>query len=195
MGEQTALPGLTGGDGPDDMISLDEAAKLVDRSRHTIRWWARIGQLRSVLVGSGNQQKRLVSRAGLLALVVQAGKAAHPGGPGRGEDPGEVRPGSPPDPSLPPQAPDLRLDLATSRGEAAALRAEVAGLRGELAALRVALDESRARIAAVEHAGEERAAVERLRAAEWKDRAEALTAEVVALRGAAGLPWWRRLLG
>jgi hypothetical protein len=180
-----------GEDRPGDLLDYNQAATEFDRSRNTIRWWVRSGQLRSWLEGEGNHQRRLVSRADVQALVVQAGKLAVPGGPGRGAIPDPV-------PSVPTEVPvasepdmALRLEVATLKGEVAGLRGELSGARGELAAVRLALDAERSRVAAVA----ERAEVERLRAAEWQDRAEALAAEVAALRSAAGLPWWRRLLG
>lgn len=182
MGE----PGTPGDDRPGDLLDYNQAATEFDRSRNTIRWWVRSGQLRSWLEGEGNHQRRLVSRADVQALVVQAGKLAVPGGPGRGAipEPAPVVPTAAP-------APDLLVEVATLRGEVAGLRGELSGARGELAAVRLALEAERSRVASVE----ERAEVERLRAAEWRDRAESLTAELVALRAAAGLPWWRRLLG
>lgn len=191
MGEQVQLPGTPAEDRPGDLLDYNEAAKQFDRSRNTIRWWVRSGQLRSWLDGEGNHQKRLVSRADLQSLVVQSGKMAAPGGPGRGTP--EEATSAPPVGAVPASDPDmaLRLEVERLKGEAAGLRGELSGARGELAAVRMALETERARVAAVQ----ERAEVERLRAAEWQDRAEALTAEVGALRGAVGLPWWRRLLG
>jgi len=190
MGEQERLPGAPGEDRPGDLLDYNQAATEFDRSRNTIRWWVRSGQLRSWLEGEGNHQRRLVSRADVQSLVVQAGKLAVPGGPGRGAIPD-------PAPSVPTAPPvnetdmALRLEVATLRGEVTGLRGELSGARGELAAVRLALDAERSRVAAVA----ERAEVERLRAAEWQDRAEAMAAEVAALRTASGLPWWRRLLG
>jgi hypothetical protein len=191
MVEQERLPGTPGDDRPGDLLDYNQAATEFDRSRNTVRWWVRSGQLRSWMEGEGNHQRRLVSRAEVQALVVQAGKLAAPGGPGRGAIPDLV----PSVPTAPTAAsePDvaLRLEAAALRGEVAGLRGELTGARGELSALRLALEAERSRVAAVA----ERAEVERLRAAEWQDRAEALTAEVAALRAATGAPWWRRLLG
>lgn len=159
---------------PDDLVDYDEAGRLVDRSKSAVRWWVRNGQLLSWLEEEGNpQSRRMVSKSALLSMVVQTGKAAHPGGPGRSTSP------SPP----PVSDESLRADLRVKT-------AELEGARAEIAALRMALDAERARVSSVE----ERAELERLRSAEWKDRAEGLTAEVTALRAMTGLPWWRRLL-
>lgn len=165
-------------DRPDDLVDYDEAGRLVDRSKSAVRWWVRNNQLQSWLEEEGNpQSKRMVSKAALLAMVVQSGKSAHPGGPGRGAM--VVSP--------PPQDPGIIIEL---RSDLRVKTAELEGARSEVAALRVALEAERARVSAVE----ERAELERLRSAEWKDRAEALSAELNAVRAAAGLPWWRRLL-
>ena len=169
-------------DRPSDLLDYNQAATEFDRSRNTIRWWVRSGQLRSWLEGEGNHQRRLVSRAEVQALVVQAGKLAVPGGPGRGAIPE-------PAPAVPTAAPapDLLVEVATLRGEVAGLRGELSGARGELAAVRLALEAERFRVASVE----ERAEVERLRAAELAQDLQAFKSKNVPVK----MSWWTRLFG
>lgn len=181
MGQQVSLPGTEAKERPDDLIDYEEAGKLVDRSKNAVRWWVRNGHLQSWLEEEGNaNSKRLVSRAEVMAMMVTSGKLANPGGPGRGT--------SAPTPSTDSGA---SVELRVKSAELDGSRAEVAALRIAMEGLRAALEAEQARASAMG----ERAEVERLRAAEWKDRAEALNAEVMALRAAGGLPWWRKLLG
>ena len=157
---------------PDDLVDYVEAAQLVDRSRNTVRWWVRDGHLRSWLEVEGkSNSRRMVSRQELQALVVQQGKLA---------DPPRRPPLSEPTPGPSPAEVELRVKVAESEG------------------LKLALEAERSRSAALEmaaRAAEERAEVERMRAAEWKDRSEALTAELTELRVRSGLSWWQKLLG
>ena len=159
-------------DRPPDLLPLREAARLVDRSVSTLRAWIRAGDLRPWR-GEGTHPDNapvLVSREELAALVVGAGKAAHPGRP----------------PSAPPAeaAPALVAELAALRAELAGARALARAHEETTAALREALAEARGRAADLAAALE----VERA-------RATAAEAEREALRTSAGLPWWRRLLG
>lgn len=169
MGEQVVLPGtelVPADDRPTDLMTYDDAAVLVDRSRNTIRHWARAGQLKSWAEVEGDKNsRRLVSRAAVLALAVQTGKAIHPGGPGRNDPP--------------PAEIELRV-----------CRAELEGARAELTATKGMLESERSRAAVLTELVE----TERLRVAEWKDRADALSAELTAVRALQGLPWWKRLL-
>lgn len=152
-------------DRPDDLVDYDEAARVVDRSRDTIRAWVRSKELLSWPADEQKQNaKRLVSKADLLNLVVNSRKVATPGGPGRAPE-------------------TTRADLETERLKVASMEAVTHALRGQIGALEGQLSAER-----------ERAEVERLRASEWKDRATALEAELQALRAVSGTPWWRRLL-
>jgi predicted nucleic acid-binding Zn-ribbon protein len=109
----------------------------------------------------------------LRVLVVKAGKLANP--PRR----------------LPVEEEELRARLvrveeelrASLRAEVDAGKREVDAAQRETAALRLALG------AAEDRARDLVGALERERA-----RADGAEAEVAALRSAAGLPWWRRLL-
>jgi hypothetical protein len=153
-------------DRPEDLLDYDEAARVVDRSRDTIRAWVRSKELQSWPADEQKQNaKRLVSKAELLNLVVHARKVAVPGGPNR--------------------APDVsKAELEAERARVSSLETLVLALRGQISAQEGQLSAER-----------ERGEVERLRATEWKDRAAALEAELQGLRAAAGGPWWRRLLG
>ena len=154
---------------PADLLPVREAARLVGRGYSTVRGWIAAGQL-AAYRGEGTHPANapaLVSRAELLALCATSKSTAPP------------RPGSaaPPPAATGGELVELRAELAVSRAELAGARALVEAQRGTVAAL-----EARARdlAAALE--------VERARAA-------GLGAELAAVRGAAGLPWWRRLLG
>lgn len=137
-----------------------------------MRDWIRAGDLRA-WKGEGshaNNQQTLVSAEELRLLVVRTGKLANP-------------------PRRPPvEEEDLRARLAAAEEELhesrlSALRAEVVAAKAETEALRLALG------TAEEAARDLRGALERERA-----RADGAEAELSALRVAAGVPWWRRLL-
>lgn len=181
MTQQVSLPGTAVRERPDDLIDYEEAGKMVDRSKNAVRWWVRNGQLQSWLEEEGNaNSKRMVSRSDVMTLMVTTNKLANPGGPGRGTP-------------TPPASGDagLSVELRVKTAELEGSRAEVAALKIAMEGLRAALEAEQARASTMG----EHAQLERLRAAEWKDRAEALNAEVTALRAATGAPWWRRLLG
>ena len=112
---------------PVDLVPLKEAARRVDRAPSTLRDWIRAGELRS-FEGEGTHPRNrptLVSVGELQALVVQTGKAAHPGR----RPPVEEEEG----------AADLRVRLATSEGEIRALRVELDGERRAAAGLQTAI--------------------------------------------------------
>jgi hypothetical protein len=152
---------------PEDLVDYEEAARLVDRGRSTLRGWVREGQLRSWPAEEGKANaRRLVSRSELLQLAASA-KTANPGGPGRGDGDAELR-------VLQERVEGLKLALEAERARASTLEALVRA-EGERA-----------------RAEGERAHVERLRAQEWQDRCTALEAERNQLRPVG---WWQRLLG
>lgn len=160
---------------PTDLVDYEEAARLVDRGRSTLRWWVREGHLHSWPAEEGKSNaKRMVSRAELQQLVATT-KSAHPGGPGRGEWTGQGA------------ETELRVQLERVEGLRAALEAERSRATTLEALVRESVERSRAEA--------ERAHVERLRATEWQDRATALAAELEALRQVNGQSWWQRLIG
>lgn len=163
-------------DRPPDLVSVREAARLVDRSPATIRAWVRAGDLR-VWRGEGTHEANrpaLVSRAELLHLagVTKAPNPPRPGGAARPEPPADGG-----------ELDALRAQLDALRVQLDAARA-VADARGETA------DALRSTVGALEARARDLAAdLERERA-----RADAAERERDALRAAQGLPWWRRLL-
>lgn len=174
---------------PDDLIPLPEAAALVDRSVSSLRSWVRAGRLVKWREDPDDTGSRvLVSRAELLALAA------------RDLDPTPGRPARRP----PTDEAALPGDLA----ELAKLRAELEGARLVLEATREHLAELRIARGEALVGERQRAEAERSRADAERARADALAAELVAareelsaaraerdaLRGLAGLPWWRRLL-
>lgn len=141
---------------------------MVGRGLSTVRAWCASGEL-TAYRGPGTHERNrpvLVSRAELSVLAASAKSAT----PGR----------APPPVSAPPVTAELE-----------ALRADLVAVRAELAARADVVDALRLVIRATEDRARDLAtALEAERA-----RTAGLTAELEALRGGAGLPWWRRLLG
>lgn len=162
---------------PADALPLREAAAMCDRSLSTLRAWIREGRLTGYRAEGENPANApvLVSLAELRAFLVVSGA--------------EVAPPRPPAGPRVVEAPEaralaeLRAELVTVRGALAVALAERDGARSTVDAQRVALDVSSQRAAELGRALEgERA------------RVAGLEAELAALRSAARLPWWRRLL-
>ena len=150
---------------------------MCDRSLSTLRAWIREGRLAGYRAEGINPANApvLVSLAELRAFLVVSGAEVAP-----------ARPPAGPRTIEPPEAralAELRAELATVRGALAVALAERDGARSTVDAQRVALDVSGQRAAELARSLEgERA------------RVAGLEAELAALRGAARLPWWRRLL-
>lgn len=162
-------------DVPSDAIPLREAAAMCDRSLSTLRAWIRDGRLTAHRAAGENPANApvLVSVAELRAFLVVSGAEPSPGRPPAG-------------PRVEPEARavnELRAELVTVRSSLAVTIAERDGARATVDAQRVALDVSGQRAAELARSLE----VERARVA-------GLEAELTALRVAARLPWWRRLL-
>lgn len=156
---------------PDDLISVEDAARRVDRSKSTIRAWVRSGELPGYREDPAHPEnsRLLVSTADLMALVVVTGKTANPGRPPATKVTVE---------EAAPDVSAIKQELETLRaGMIEALRGNVAALEGRIADLNRAVE------------------AERTRAEEWRARALGAEAEREALRREKGLPWWRRLLG
>ena len=162
---------------PADALPLRDAAARCDRSLSTLRAWIREGRLTGYRAAGENPANApvLVSLAELRAFLVTSGAEVAP-----------ARPPAGPRTIEPPEARailELRAELATVRGALAVALAERDGARSTVDAQRVALDVSGQRAAELARSLEgERA------------RVAGLEAELAALRGAARLPWWRRLL-
>lgn len=158
---------------PDDLITVHDAASMVDRSLSSVRGWVRSDDLTGYREDETKSNSRLmVSEAELMAYVATSQKSATPG-----------RKDSEP-------TPENAQKLATM-----AMELEV--MTAKLEASQAKLDAMGATVAALEGQSEimERLVrTERERADEWKDRAEALDAENRELRTRAGGSWWRRML-
>jgi len=159
---------------PGDLIPVNDAARLVDRSVSSLRGWVRTGQIKGYREDPAHPEnsRLLLSRSEILQL---ARESKHPS-PGRPSAPNNGSPTSP--------APKLK-DPGS-----AVLTAELEGARALLEALKsqVALLEARCRTL------EEQVRTERQRAEEWKGRATVVEAELNALKDRLKLPLWRRLL-
>lgn len=155
---------------PADLLPVREASRLVGRGYSTVRGWIAAGELEAYR-GEGTHPSNapvLVSRGAVLALCGRS-KSTNPGRP-----PPEVV-------EAPAAAP---VALVEARGALLVVQAERDGLAAVVEA-------QRGTVAALEARGRDLATaleVERANVA-------GLRAELEALRGAAGLPWWRRLLG
>jgi hypothetical protein len=144
---------------------------MVGRGLSTLRAWCASGEL-TAYHGPGTHPGNrpvLVSRAE-LAILAATSKSPTPGR-------------APPSTVATPPAVEAA-ELATARAERDLARAELAARADVVDALRLVIraTEDRARDLAT--------ALEAERA-----RVAGLAAELEAVRGAAGLPWWRRLLG
>lgn len=155
---------------PADLLPVREAARVVGRGYSTVRGWIASGELEAYR-GEGTHPANapvLVSRGAVLALCARS-KSTNPGRP-------------PTD--APAVAPSAAVELAE-------LRAAVAVARAERDGLAAVVEAQRGTVAALEARGRDLAeALEAERA-----NVAGMRAELAALRGAAGLPWWRRLLG
>jgi len=181
---------------------MAEAARLVDRSVSTVRAWLRSGKLAKHREEPGNASSRaMVSRAELMtyaAVQLDPAPARPPGGP-RPDAPASEAP-------APAGAVDLLVELARLRAELDGTRAVLEATRAHVATLEATAARERASAAELvasatadaralaeaeaERARELRADLEHARAELAGARAEAAT-----LRTAAGLPWWRKLIG
>ena len=138
---------------PDDLITVEDAARRVDRSKSTVRAWVRSGEL----VG----HRLMVSTAELLALVVVTGKVASPGRVGKPEEPPEVV-------ALKTEVELLRAGMVDAlRGNVAALEGRIADLSRALEAERGHTESWRARALGAEA---EREALRRERGLPWWKR-------------------------
>lgn len=169
---------------PLDLLPLRDAARLVDRGVSTLRGWVRDGALVGYREDPAHPEnsRLLVSRAEVLRLVVEAGKASTPGRRPAAEGPAALE--------LEPTPVVDRGALAELRADLRAALAERDGARAVLSATgrTVEVLEARCRDLA------ELADTERRRADELGDRLAAAEAERDALREWHGLPWYRRLL-
>ena len=200
---------------PTDLISLDVAEQVSERTRATLRRWMSSGLLQRYegdKPARGGSHIALVSRGELLQVLVA--KHQQPTSTRGIIDPPIIpvddhprlllsdddHPIIPVNDPLPPgadQPPGAEFQeamkaLVDVEAELAAARAEVkrVTLVGEIAVVRVELEAER-RITT--QLRQDIAAV-RLDVEDWKGRHDARVAELEALRATTGSPWWRRLL-
>jgi hypothetical protein len=147
-----------------DLITLKEAAVLVDRTVATIKKWAKKGTLEVERADPNRPNSALlVSRTTLMSYAATSGAAANPGRPSASRSGGPSK---------------------------AVLQAELEGQRALVTALRSQLELLQAQINVIEDGKR----TERERAEDWKDRCQVLQAELHNLRTHTGLPWWRKML-
>jgi hypothetical protein len=188
----------TDADRPLDLLTVREAARLVDRGVSTLRGWVRAGELRGWHADPEHPENTplLVSRAEVLALVVTTGRASTPGR----RSPADSTPSPTPvtdTPEHPLDRPEHPLDLARLRSTVAELRADVRAALAERDGARAVLSATGRTVEALEARCRDLAVLadaERRRADDLADRLAAVEAERDALRDYHGLPWYRRLL-
>ena len=150
--------------GESDLIPINEAATLVDRTVPTLKKWIKKDELTGVRENPDNPRSRLmVSRRELMTHMATAGKAANP------------------------PRPKASSSSGPSKG---VLKAELEGQKALVSALQTQLEMVTAQISAIEEAKRS----EQRRADDWKDRAVSLEAELKAIKLSAGTPWWKKLL-
>jgi len=150
---------------PADLLPIREAARLVDRSYSTVRLWIAAGELEAYR-GEGTHPANAPVLVSRGAILALCAYSKS-AKPGR---PTAAAVSAPVAPAEAVERAELRADVAIARAERDGLAALVEALRGTVSTLTDALEAERATVAG-------------------------MRAEVAALRGAAGLPWWRRLLG
>lgn len=184
---------------PNDLISMARAATIAERSERTIRRWTspEVGKLQrweGHPPDTGGPAPVLVSERQLMVVLATSGQKPRPSVPDTPDTPLDTTPAEPPD--MAARAPDSvqvaqlrgQLQAAELRAELAAVTAERDGLAGLVDDLREQVSEQRRRwnIERQDH----RSDLERER-----ERVMALEAELKAMRGSHGLPWWRKLIG
>lgn len=187
---------------PDDLVSLRDAATMVERDKRTLRRWVQAGKLERFEgppPDNGGSGVTLVRRSELLALVASTG-----------QEPRRTLAETPVTPSLagmdnkgadvPDNGGDVAVELQRLRGELALarLQAELAAIAVERDTLAQRLEASTGRLQDESRRHLDLAADLRAERDEWKDRHDAVRAELDTLRHAMvareGLPWWRRML-
>jgi hypothetical protein len=140
-----------------ELVTLEEAAKRVDRSRDTLRRWLRSGALQrhtGAASPRGGSPPVLVDMAELHRLVVQVGASSAPA----------RRTGGHASPALDV---DARVAVAELRGELAVARVEADGLRALVAELRTQRDALADRAAVLEARLEALAALQQTAPVSW----------------------------
>lgn len=182
---------------PDDLVSMKEAAALVDRSVSSIRAWLRDGKLTKHREDPDNASSRaMVSRAELMsfaAVKLEPAPPRPPSGP-REETASKAD-------AVPTDSADLRVELARLRAELEGTRAVLEATRAHVATLEATagsvadlVDGARAEGRELARAAETRARELRADLEMMREERDAARAEASALKNYAGLPWWRRMV-
>jgi len=174
----------------DDLLSISDAAKLSERSSSTIRRWIRDGKLTGHDGGApahGGSARVLVRRGDLTGLLAQSGQTPRSTGDSAPvhevvETPGVA------DLSTVVQLMELRFDVERVK---LTHQADTARLR--LAHALEQLNESKRETVTEREEGH----LMRLERDDWRNRHDALAAELKAMRQASGnrQTWWQKLLG
>jgi hypothetical protein len=182
-------------DTPADLITVKDAATLVDRSVSSVRAWLRAGKLAKHRENDADPNSRvLISRAELMTFAAVGLSAAPPRPPATSEAP-SLTPDTPADQEAPAVA--LARAQAELRGALAVLeatRAHVSALEGQVAATEKAANQAREEARATADAERRRADAAERQVAELRDALTAARAELEALKEYADLPWYRRLI-
>ena len=176
---------------PDDLLPVREAAVMVDRGYSTLRAWVRAGELRGYYENPENpyNSKLMVSRSELFAFMVTNEKPLAPGRPPKEVIADIAQPDRPSDVSS--------LEISKLKDEIMRLHVEIAILQADIRVSTASregadtlVEAVRGTVAALEGRISDLLALTEAERA----RAHAAEAERDALRTAAGMPWWRRLL-
>lgn len=181
---------------PDDLLPVREAAVMVDRGYSTLRAWVRAGELRGYYEDPDNpyNSKLMVSRSELFTFMAASEKSPSPGRPPKETPPGAAQPDRPREPAAGDASP---LEIAKLRDEIRRLQLEIGTLRADLRVATASREGVDALVEAVRGtvtALEGRISDLRALSEAERARAQAAEAERDALKTAAGIPWWRRLL-
>ena len=195
---------------PLDLIDLNEASNVSERTTRTLRRWLKDGRLKKWdgdIQHSGHARV-LVSKAELMTLLVVNDQRPRPAEGVKGDKSRNdtiVKPDTgKPDttasgsvmPNVTPDAIAMEQEINRLRHEAAIQELTAAMDRQRLEAEVKRVQIQSELTAAVQTIAKLRQETERLQSDmdDWRDRHDAREAELNALRSAVGLPWWRRLL-
>ena len=177
---------------PDDLIPVREAAAMVDRGYSTLRAWVRAGELTGYHEDPDNpyNSKLMVSRSELFTFMAAHEKPTLPARPPKEPPETAAAPAERPRDGSGQEVAKLREDIRRVNAEMALLRADLRVATLEKESAHALLEAVRGTVAALD------GRVRDLQALSEAERARALAAEAErdALKTAAGIPWWRRLL-
>lgn len=188
---------------PDDLISTSEAATIAERSERTIRRWTQpeVGKLTRWLgepAVTGGAAPVLVSKRELMTVLAVTAQEPRSGGRPNPETVSRDTADTPTDTDSADKrssAADVRVAILEERLQAAELRAELAAMTAERDGLARQVEDLRDQVEDQRRRADNAHAELRADLDTERDRSRALEAELRALRGVQGVPWWRKLLG